>query len=343
MKEENKIDSKRRQLLKAAAVGVGASMVSFIAIERNKLMEVLRPVSLSEIIGFVEAEEGLSKYEKRAREREAEIKKICRAEADKICLDKGEDSAECSEARNRCEKIVVKATPPKPGTRFVMALDINKCIGCRRCAYACVMENNTDRDIGIEWIHVLEVHRDDLELLNTNIDYGEEAPKKDYVYIPMACMHCDEPSCVYVCPVVATWKEDDGIVVVDYDRCIGCRYCITACPYGARRFNWKKPRVPVLELNPNMHILGNVLRYPHVVEKCIYCIQRTRDGGIPACVEVCPVGARSFGDINDPEGPIRRILEKYGAFVLRPETGNKPMFFYYFGPARTPPRSKEEG
>jgi Fe-S-cluster-containing dehydrogenase component len=161
------------------------------------------------------------------------------------------------------------------------------------------------------------------------------------VYIPMACMHCEDPPCVMVCPVVATFKEPDGIVVVDYDRCIGCRYCMTACPYGARRFNWRKPRVPANEINPNMHILGNVLRQPHVMEKCTWCIQRSRDGGVPACVEVCPVGARVFGDLNDPSSPIRQVLEEYGAFVLRPEAGTKPRFFYYFGPARTPPKKEE--
>ena len=219
-----------------------------------------------------------------------------------------------------------------------MALDINKCIGCRRCAYACVMENNQGRNLGIEWIKVVETPRDNaLELLHANL-YYTEAPKEDKVYIPIACMHCEDPPCVMVCPVRATWKEPDGIVVIDYDRCIGCRYCMAACPYGARHFNWAKPYVPPTEINPNMHILGNVLRQPHVTEKCTWCIQRVRDGGVPACVEVCPIGARVFGDLNDPESPVRRVLEEYGGFVLKPEAGTNPRFFYFFGPRRTPPR-----
>jgi len=333
----------RRELLKAMAVVGGASTISFIAIDREKLRAVLKPVSLEEILGLeAEASADESELERKARKKEEEIKKWCSREAEKICSAKGGDSPECKEAKRRCSMVKVKATPAKPGVRFAMALDINKCIGCRRCAYACVMENNQDREMHIEWIKVVSVPREEFEILNTKLDYTK-APEKNMVYVPMACMHCEDPPCVMVCPVRATFKEPDGIVVIDYDRCIGCRYCITACPYGARRFNWRKPTIPVTELNPNMHILGNVLRQPHVTEKCTWCIQRSRDGGVPACVEVCPVGARSFGDLNDPESPIRRIIEEYGAFVLRPEAGTKPRFFYYFGPARTPPREEASG
>ncbi len=331
-----RVDETRRNLLKAAAVLGGASIISFAAVDKDKLKAVLKPVSLEDVLGeTAEAAEDATELERRAKQKEQEIKKMCMAEAEKICKAQGQDSPACKEATKRCEMIKVKATPPKKGVRFAMALDINKCIGCRRCAYACVMENNTDRELHIEWIKVVGLPREELELLNPNMDYTD-APEKNMVYIPMACMHCEDPPCVMVCPVVATYKEPDGIVVIDYDRCIGCRYCMTACPYGARRFNWKKPRVPVTELNPNMHILGNVVRQPHVVEKCTWCIQRTRDGGVPACVEVCPVGSRVFGDLNDPASPIRRVIEEYGAFVLRPEAGTKPRFFYYFGPARTP-------
>ena len=202
------------------------------------------------------------------------------------------------------------------------------------------MENNQGRNLGIEWIRVLEASREEAQELMGAKWYYTKAPKKEKVYIPIACMHCEDPPCVMVCPVKATWKEPDGIVVVDYDTCIGCRYCMVACPYGARHFNWAKPFVPVEELNPNMHVLGNIPRQVHVMEKCTWCIQRTRDGGVPACVEACPVGARVFGDLNDPESPIRRIAEEYGLFVLKPEAGTKPRFFYFFGPART--RGKEE-
>ncbi|BES80671.1 hypothetical protein PABY_02380 [Pyrodictium abyssi] len=335
MKMTGQVDKSRRDFLKAAAVAASTSAVSFVAVSRDELKKMLVPVNLSDFIA--EAAEAGSPLERRAREREARLKEWCRAEADKICSSMGEDSDACREARKRCAMIKVKGTGPREGVRFAMALDVNKCIGCRRCAYACVMENNQGRNLGIEWIKVLEMPREEMEVIYANMDYTE-APKPNMVYVPVACMHCEDPPCTMVCPVRATWKEPDGIVVVDYDRCIGCRYCMTACPYGARRFNWAKPYVPVTELNPNMHILGNVPRQVHVVEKCTWCIQRTRDGGVPACVEVCPVGARVFGDLNDPDSPIRRVIEEYGAFVLKPEAGTRPRFFYFFGPKRTPPR-----
>ncbi len=337
---EGRPDESRRNLLKAAAVAAAASAVSFVAVDKEKLRKALVPVKLEDLLARAEAQG--DEYERMAAEEEKRQKQLCKKWADELCREKGEDSEECREARRRCDMIKVKATPAKKGVRFAMALDLNKCIGCRRCAYACVMENNQARNLGIEWIKVVAINREEFpELLGSSIDY-ETAPEKDKVYVPIACMHCESPPCVMVCPVRATWKEPDGIVVVDYNKCIGCRYCLTACPYGARRFNWAKPYVPPNQINPNMHILGNVIRQIHVAEKCTWCIQRTRDGGVPACVEVCPVGARVFGDLNDPDSPIRRIAEEYGLFVLKPEAGTHPRFFYFFGPARTPPRKHEE-
>jgi Fe-S-cluster-containing dehydrogenase component len=335
-----KVDEKRRELLKTMAVGAGvAALTSVVPVNREKLKKVLKPVKLEDLFGVTADAD--TPLEARAKAKERELKEWCKKEADKLCREKGENSVECKEARKRCELITVKATPAKKGVRYAMALDLNKCIGCRRCIYACVMENNTGRNLGIEWIRILELSRmEALELLGAEWYYDGEVPEEDKVYVPIACMHCENPPCVQVCPVRATWKEPDGIVVVDYDKCIGCRYCQVACPYGARRFNWTKPVVPVQQLNPNMHILGNVPRQVHVMEKCTWCIQRVRDGGVPACVEACPVGARVFGDLNDPNSPIRRIAKEYGLFVLKPEAGTKPRFFYFFGPQRTPPRAK---
>ena len=327
----------RRSFIKLLAAGAISSPISFIAIDRSELESILQRVELEDIIG--EAEGGSEDYyTAKARAKEAAIKEACRREAEAVCSEFGEDSEACAEARRRCEAIRVKATHARKGKRYAMALDLSKCIGCRRCAYACVMENNVGRGLGIEWILVLEASREGAqELEDARADY-REAPKDDKVYVPVACMHCEDPPCTKVCPVRATWKEEDGIVVIDYDICIGCKYCIVACPYNARKFNLAKPRVSVLDLNPNMHVLGNVPRPIHVTEKCTWCIQRTRDGGVPACVEVCPVGARAFGDLNDPESPIRRIIEEYGVLVLKPEAGTKPRFFYYFSGSPRPRR-----
>jgi molybdopterin-containing oxidoreductase family iron-sulfur binding subunit len=125
--------------------------------------------------------------------------------------------------------------------------------------------------------------------------------------------------------------EPDGIVVVDYDWCIGCRFCMAACPYGARHFNWAKPMIPKDEINPSTHYLGNRPRPKGVVEKCTFCIQRVRNGRYPACVEVCPVGARKFGNLLDPDSEIRYIIDKKRVLVLKEELNTMPKFFYFYG------------
>ena len=156
-------------------------------------------------------------------------------------------------------------------------------------------------------------------------------PDEGKFYMPVQCQQCDEPPCVDVCPVEATWKEDDGIVVVDYNWCIGCRYCEAACPYHARRFNWKKPEVPAAEINPDQGYLSNRIRPQGVVEKCHYCLHRTRKGRFPACLEACPTGARVFGNILDPESEIRWILDNKRVFTSsRKSSAPKPSFFYFF-------------
>lgn len=128
----------------------------------------------------------------------------------------------------------------------------------------------------------------------------------------------------------ATWQEPDGIVVVDYSWCIGCRYCEAACPYHARRFNFAKPRILGSEINPNMGYLSNRPCYMGVMEKCTFCLHRTRVGRYPACLEVCPTGARKFGDMSDPDSEVRRIVDKERVYVLKQDLGTVPRFFYVF-------------
>jgi molybdopterin-containing oxidoreductase family iron-sulfur binding subunit len=123
--------------------------------------------------------------------------------------------------------------------------------------------------------------------------------------------------------------EPDGIVVVDYDWCIGCRYCMAACPYWARHFNWTTPEIPPEEINTNTHYLGNRPRPKGVVEKCHFCIQRTRKGQQPACQEACPTGARVFGNLLDPDSEIRYILANKTVFRLKEDLGTEPKFWYY--------------
>jgi molybdopterin-containing oxidoreductase family iron-sulfur binding subunit len=230
-------------------------------------------------------------------------------------------------------EVTVSDTPAMPGVLFAYALDISRCVGCRRCVYACVDENNQSREPQVHWIRVNQMEKEDgVDFTHADPYYAPETvPEEGKFYIPVACQQCRNAPCTKVCPAGATWTEPDGIVVVDYDWCIGCRYCMAACPYGARHFNWEQPSVPAEEINPNMHVLGNRPRPKGVVEKCTFCIQRTRDGRYPACVEICPVGARKFGNLLDPESEIRYIIEHKRVLVLKEELNTVPKFFYFYG------------
>jgi len=228
-------------------------------------------------------------------------------------------------------EFTVKATGAKENTVFGYALDLSRCIGCRRCVYACVKENNPSRDVEIQYIRVLELEKGEFNLEESDHYYSrDKVPDEDHFYLPVQCQQCENPPCVKVCPVKATWKEPDGIVVVDYNWCIGCRTCMAACPYRARKFNWTEPVIPKEELNPETHYLGNRPRMKGVVEKCTFCIQRTREGRYPACVEVCPVGARKFGNLLDPDSEIRYVLKNFRTFKLKADLNTDPKFFYFF-------------
>jgi Fe-S-cluster-containing dehydrogenase component len=231
------------------------------------------------------------------------------------------------------EPVTVADTPAIDGVSFAYALDLSRCIGCRRCVYACVEENNQSRDPQVQWIRVLSMDKEHgVDFTHADPYYQPaEVPEEGHFYVPVACQQCENPPCTKVCPTGATWKEKDGIVVIDYDWCIGCRYCMAACPYGARQFNWAEPTIPKGSLNPHTHYLGNRPRPKGVVEKCTFCIQRTREGRYPACVEVCPVGARKFGNLLDPDGEIRYIIEHKRVLVLKEELNTVPKFFYFYG------------
>ncbi len=225
----------------------------------------------------------------------------------------------------------VTAPPPLDGVEFVYALNLSRCIGCRRCVHACVAENNTSRAPEIQYIRVLQMEKGSIDLESSDHHYSPpQVPEHDCYYMPVQCHQCAKPPCVKVCPVEATWQEPDGITVIDYDWCIGCRYCAAACPYWARRFNFAEPQIPAEQLNPNMSYLSNRPRRRGVMEKCTYCLHRTRTGRLPACLEVCPTGSRKFGNVLDPDSEVAYILRHKRVFVLKEEVGTRPRFFYYF-------------
>ena len=229
----------------------------------------------------------------------------------------------------------IRDIKPLNGVEYGYALNLTRCIGCRKCAHACIQENNQSRsdstDIEMSYIRVLELNKGAINLESSNVYYDPKTvPQEGKYYMPVQCQQCRQSPCTKVCPVKATWQEPDGVVVVDYNWCIGCRYCMAACPYDARRFNYQKPTIQSSEINPSQSYLSNRIRPKGVVEKCTFCLHRTREGKYPACLEVCPTGARVFGNLLDPNSDINYILNNKRVYILKEEVGTAPRFYYFF-------------
>lgn len=205
----------------------------------------------------------------------------------------------------------VRGYPSSPW--YSMAIDLTACIGCGRCVNACCTENDVPPDHFRTWIERYVVKNDGTVLIDCP-DGGREGfpndiPEDDVAkafFMPKLCNHCDDSPCIQVCPVGATFRSDEGVVLIDYDYCIGCRYCIQACPYGSRFWNPKK----------------------RTADKCTLCYHRIKKGQVPACVEVCPVHARIFGDLTDPESPISKFCRENPVMPLKPhlKTGAKVVY-----------------
>lgn len=203
--------------------------------------------------------------------------------------------------------------------RWAMVIDLDKCTGCQSCTVACRMENNVpfagqesaDADRAIFWNEVFST-------------VEGEYPNVKATTIPRPCFHCENPPCIKVCPVGATYVDkENGLVLQRYERCIGCRYCAVACPYGVRYFNWFAPVWPeTTERYQNPDVL---LRPKGVIEKCLYCVHRLP---IPACVQACSSGARYFGDLDDPENEVSQLARSPRATRLLEDLGTEPKCFY---------------
>ena len=230
---------------------------------------------------------------------------------------------------NRNVDVQMSTREPIEGVLFGYAFNVTRCEGYMECVAACVRENNLDRKSNTQYIRIFEMEHGEMTPEVGDGKYFHEVPVEDHFYMGVQCFHCQSAPCVKACPTKATWQEPDGIVVVDYDWCIGCRYCIAACPYYGRRFNWNEPVVPVNEMTKKQHYLGNRIRSRGQMEKCTFCVQRSREGRNPACVEACPTGARVFGNLLDPKSEIRFVLKNKKVFRLKEDLGTDPKYWYF--------------
>lgn len=223
---------------------------------------------------------------------------------------------------------------PASERRWVMVIDLRRCIGCHACTVSCVAENKLPP--GVVYRPVI-------------IEEFGKYPNVTMKFLPRPCMQCDEPPCTPVCPVTATYKNEEGIVVVDYEQCIGCRACMAACPYGARTFDFGYNYVEQLPVFDGVVIGGETAAgYEHAsqeygeawkregrhespvgnVRKCHFCLHRIKDGILPACVTTCIGRATYFGDANDPDSLVAELISKPNVVRLKEELGTEPRVYY---------------
>jgi tetrathionate reductase subunit B len=190
--------------------------------------------------------------------------------------------------------------------RLAMVIDLDRCIGCQACTVACKAEHGVHLGVFRSWVSRKETG-----------DY----PTVKRHFLPRLCNHCENPACEQVCPTGATYKRDDGLVAIDHDKCIGCRHCMGACPYNVRYFN----------PDPDPEEERFPARTRGTVDKCDFCLRRVDNGVVPACVNTCPAEARIFGDLNNPDSEVSRLVSNGTAVTLLPQFGTGPSVFYIGG------------
>ena len=203
-------------------------------------------------------------------------------------------------------------------TRLAIAINLDRCVGCHTCALTCKMQTNVPE--GMLWNRVLT---EDCDVVDGALG---TYPNVTRTFLPVACQHCQNAACQRVCPTGATYKDDKGRVEIDYDKCIGCRMCMAACPYNARNFNWQ---TPVRVTGANYGDAEVPVRPKGVAEKCTLCRERTDRGEEPMCVVCCPAHARIFGDLDDPDSEISQTILNRKAWTLLENQGTRPSVHYF--------------
>ena len=196
--------------------------------------------------------------------------------------------------------------------RLGMVIDLKRCIGCHSCTIACKSEHCTPPEVF--WGRVLEKEEG-------------KFPSAKRTFLPVLCNHCKDPACLDACPTGATSQRADGIVLVDYNACMGCRACIAACPYTTRTFTKEVRQYYPAELTP-FEKVGYQEFQGGVVTKCTFCVERVESGLEPACVQTCLTNARYFGDLDDPKSKVSQLIRERYSFTLLPEAGTNPSVYY---------------
>ncbi len=219
----------------------------------------------------------------------------------------------------------VRSDKEKKAKQWAMVIDTRKFKtkeDFKRVIEACNSIHNVPEDIPNKKQEIKWIWEDEFEHVFPDQENPFLAERYKDQEVLSLCNHCQHPPCVRVCPTQATFKRADGIVMMDFHRCIGCRYCMAACPYGSRSFNFRDPAPYVKHKNPDFPT-----RMRGVVEKCLFCYERLADGKMPACVEASN-GAMIFGDLMDPNSEVRKVLRENYTIVRKPELGTEPCVFY---------------